>query len=401
MVAARHQVPDLPGRELHAVAADDLELDPGDGDPDRPFLLLRPLRRQVAEPRSGLGLAVHDEEPRRLEGLPHPADGVRSHGAPRLGEVAEPRPGERREIDLAPDDLERHRHAGEARAALGGQGLQDHAWVHEAVVEEDRPAGEKMGLQDAAPVAVGERQDEHGPVVGGEPQVLHDGAGVGVDVAEGLDHAARLPERAGGVEDQGWGVGMPLWRRHRRRKGRGLGRIEHPVLPQPSRGRAAQRLPHHRGGLGGVHHPEVERMRARHPAPGPGIPAQHEGVARPDLSEQCAERIGAPLTVDLDGACSQRLHGEPRDHGRRQVGKRDQDPLSRADAAGGETCREHPHPIGQVTVGEARFRTVHRRRIGGPFRVREDPVREERGAHAVSSCTASTSGCGTGRGGNS
>ena len=51
---------------------------PGIGDPDRAALLLAALRRQVGQPRGGLGLAVHHEELRRLEGLAHPGDGLRA-----------------------------------------------------------------------------------------------------------------------------------------------------------------------------------------------------------------------------------------------------------------------------------------------------------------------------------
>src|SRR5574338_1731567 len=96
----------LVGRELAPGVVHDAQLDPGDGDAHGPELLLPALRRQVGEAGGGLGLAVHDEQPGRGEGAAGPRHGVRRHGAPGLGEVAQPREGEAREIDLPADDLE-------------------------------------------------------------------------------------------------------------------------------------------------------------------------------------------------------------------------------------------------------------------------------------------------------
>lgn len=216
--------------------------------------------------------------------------------------------------------LEGEGNARKPRTAFRGQGLDYGARKGEAAVEEDRPPGEEVRLQHASAIAVIEWKDEEGSVLGTEPQVFHDGPGIGLQVAKGLYHPARSTCAPRGVQDQGWLIEGQDWAGEC--WGRTQGRVGSAVLQEQK----CRHVP--RGAANGLlqcarmHYPDsIQRQLGRYLTPGEDIAAPGHGLTRPGLGDDAGQNIGSPLPVHLHDGRPQEVNRKASHHRCRGIGK--------------------------------------------------------------------------------
>ena len=137
---------------------------------DRAQLVVEPLGRQVAQPRGGFGLAVHDKQPHVGKGPPDFADQRRRVACrPPAAATAARETAAGRSGVLRSRILIRGRHARQP-GATGLLHFVEHLFgEEEAVVQHQRAAGHQVRVQQRCAEAIVERQDGHDAVAGPRP----------------------------------------------------------------------------------------------------------------------------------------------------------------------------------------------------------------------------------------